>query len=95
MALTAPAQDFITRAAHAALILNHQHGEIVDLDVLGNTSPGFIAIITDVDLAENPTFAALGFDKDALVAGLYALNTVKTAINNAYVALAMLGQAGR
>lgn len=87
MAITRLESDTVSRGFNAAKLALEQLKPVVDsLDVIYNSSGGVKDTLTQGDLDGVPSFS--GITKGQVDDGVFALMGIKTAIANAYTALA-------
>ena len=88
MALTALEQDYISNNAKICKALMDQYTPIKEGDTFWNGTPAFSTSLTQGDIDTVPSLA--GLTTTHLADAQTALNNVKTAMDNAFVALSVL-----
>lgn len=93
--LSAPQQDLISKAGKACQALLDIQGDIQIIDVLYNGTPNWDVLITDEEIGDVGSFAAVGLTATDVADAIYQLNLIRTQVQTgnlpAMIKLAQLG----
>lgn len=80
MALSAPQQDMVSRMAQMLDWLLDNEGEINRFDILYSDTPNWDTDITQDEINEVASFAAIGLTTTDIATALYVLKQVRTQV---------------